>query len=211
VKNIIARDTQNPQIARMFNDLSTPLTYLSTRRTAKAKDMIAPGPDADQMQHILSIAARTPDHGKLAPWRFLTITADQRTDFAAMLHAAYRVSKPDPGRLEIEAIDKFAYQAPMLVVAIFSPKTESHIPQWEQQLSVGAATMNLMHGAHAMGFGACWLTGWATYDAQVAAGLGLAAHEAIAGFIFIGTSGAAMEERPRPDVATVASPWHAGA
>jgi nitroreductase len=171
--------------------------------------MIAPGPDADQLRQIITIATRTPDHGKLAPWRFLTINADQRADFAAMLHAAYHVSKPDPGRLELEAIDKFAYQAPTLIVAIFSPKMESHIPLWEQQLSVGAATMNLMHGAHALGFGACWLTGWATYDPQVAAGLGLTADEAIAGFIFIGTPGAAMEERPRPALEAVVSAWQA--
>lgn len=191
----------------MFNDLSSPLAYFATRRTVKAKDMIAPGPDAAALDRMIEIAARTPDHGKLAPWRFVHIGADQRDAFAALLQHAYRATRPEPGKLEAEAIDRFAHQAPALVVSIFSPRSQSHIPLWEQQLSAGAATMNLAHAAHAMGFGACWLTGWAAYDRHVAAGLGLGHEEQICGFIFIGNAGAALEERPRPALDAISARW----
>ncbi len=191
----------------MFNDLFSPATYLKSRRTAKAKDMVAPGPTPEQLRDILSIALRTPDHGKLAPWRFVVIDSDQRSAFAAMLHTAYRMDRPEPGKLEIEAIDRFAFQAPTLVVALSSPVEPSKIPLWEQHLSAGAATMNLMHGAHAHGFGACWLTGWAAYSSYVAAALGLTTTESISGFIFIGTPGGSMEERPRPEYDKQISLW----
>ena len=191
----------------MFNDLSSPAAYLKSRRTAKAKDMVAPGPSPEMLQQMLTIALRTPDHGKLAPWRFIIIDSEQRAAFAAMLHAAYRVDRPEPGKLEIEAIDRFAYQAPTLVVAIFSPADSRKIPLWEQQLSAGAATMNLMHAAHAHGYGACWLTGWAANDRAIASGLGLNPAETIAGYIFIGTPGGVMEERPRPDYDTRVLHW----
>ncbi len=101
---------------------------------------------------------------------------------------------------------QFAHQAPALVVVLSSPKTESHIPLWEQELSAGAAAMNLLHGAHALGFAGGWLTGWATYNAQVRDAFG-AAHEKIAGFMFIGTPSRDLEERPRPDYDAVVSEW----
>ncbi|MGH6617378.1 nitroreductase family protein [Sphingomonas sp.] len=190
----------------MFNDLSTPLAYLATRRSGKPRDLVAPGPDAAQLETILQIAGRVPDHGKLAPWRFVIVPAEARDRFAAMLLDAYRQERPQAARLEIEAVESFARQAPTLVVALFSPRTESHIPQWEQELSVGAACMNLLHGAHAMGFAGGWLTGWATYSDIVRDSFG-AAPERIAGFIFLGTPSRELEERPRPDLRTIVTEW----
>ncbi len=199
-----------PKCARMFNDRTTPLSLLATRRSGKARDMIAPGPEGEELAQILEIAARTPDHGKLAPWRFVVVPQAARDALAAGIVAAYRAEKPDAGRLEIEAMEQFARQAPTLVVVLASPRVDSHIPLWEQELSVGAATMNLEHAAHAMGYAACWLTGWAAFNDRVRDLFG-AAPERIAGFIFIGTPGKPLEERPRPDMSKTVSIWNGAA
>ncbi|MBH2000629.1 MAG: nitroreductase [Sphingomonadaceae bacterium] len=190
----------------MFNDLSSPLALLQTRRSGKPRDLVAPGPDDAQLRQILEVALRTPDHGKLAPWRFVIVPADKRAALAQLLEAAYRAEKPDAGRLEIEAMHQFAHQAPTLVVALAAPVVGSKIPVWEQQLSSGAAIMNLLHAAHALGFAGGWLTGWPTYNEDVRAAFGKA-DETIAGFVFIGTPGKAQEERPRPDYDTIVSTW----
>ncbi len=189
-----------------FNDRTTPLSLLATRRSAKARDLIAPGPDSGELDRILEIAARTPDHGKLAPWRFVVVPQAARDALAAGIIDAYRAEKPGAGRLEIEAMDQFARQAPTLVVMLASPKVESHIPLWEQELSAGAVTMNLLHAVHASGYAGCWLTGWAAYSERVRDLFG-AAPERIAGFVFIGTPSRPLDERPRPDMAKTVSVW----
>lgn len=190
----------------MLNDLSSPAALLATRRSGKPRDMIAPGPDKTILDRILAAACRTPDHGKLAPWRFVIVPQDARSAFAAMLRAAYLADKPEAGRLELEAIDQFAHQAPTLVVAISSPARASHIPIWEQELSVGAACMNLILAAHAEGFVAGWLTGWAAYSTAVREAFA-AEHERIAGFIFLGTAPGEPQERPRPDLSSKVTVW----
>ena len=193
-------------MAAMFNDRSTPLSLLSTRRSGKPRDLVAPGPDDAQLQQILEIAARTPDHGKLAPWRFVIVPADKRAALAETITNAYRAERPQAARLEIEALEQFATQAPALVVVLSSPKVDSHIPLWEQQLSAGAAGMNLLHAAHALGFAGGWLTGWAAYSDAVRDAFG-AEPERIAGYIFLGTPGKQLEERPRPDLQKIISTW----
>jgi len=190
----------------IFNDITTPLSLLRTRRSGKARDQVAPGPDATQLRDMLEIAARTPDHGKLAPWRFVVVPTEAREAFAAALVAEYRAEKPNAGRLEIEAMEQFARQSPTLVVVLHSPKVESHIPRWEQELSAGAAVMNLLHAAHAMGFAGSWLTGWAAFSDGVRDLFG-AAPERIAGFVFIGTQEKPFEERPRPHLDAIVSNW----
>ncbi len=189
----------------MFNDTSSPLALLATRRSGKPRDLAAPGPDADQFAQILAIAARTPDHGKLAPWRFVVVGQDQRTALAALIIDAYRVERPTASRTEIEALDQFAHQAPALIVVLSSPKP-SHIPVWEQELSAGAACMNLLHAVHALGFAGGWLTGWPSFSDAVRDAFG-EPHERIAGFMFIGTPSRALDERPRPDMERVVSRW----
>ena len=190
----------------MFNDLSSPAALLATRRSGKPRDLVAPGPDPAQLATILAAAIRVPDHGKLAPWRFVTIGADRRDAFAAMLRDAYLAERPEAGRLEFDAVDQFARQAPALVVAISRPAHASHIPIWEQELSAGAACMNLVTAATAHGFAAGWLTGWAAYSAAVRKALG-AEDGRIAGFIFIGMPSRALDERPRPEPADVIAAW----
>jgi nitroreductase len=151
-------------------------------------------------------AARPPVHATLAPWRFVIVGADQRAALAALIIDAYRTERPQASRTEIESLDQFAHQAPTLVVAIASPRTESHIPVWEQELSVGAACMNLLHAVHAQGFAGGWLTGWPSYSDAVRDAFG-AAPERIAGFLFIGTPSKPLDERPRPDMARIVSTW----
>ena len=151
----------------MFNDTSTPLSLLATRRSGKPRDLVAPGPDAAQLDQMLAIAARTPDHGKLAPWRFVVVAPEQRAALAEVITTAYRAERPQAGATEIASLVQFAEQAPTLVVVLSAPRTESHIPLWEQEMSAGAACMNLLHAAHALGYAGGWLTGWPSYSSAV--------------------------------------------
>ncbi|MET0369939.1 MAG: nitroreductase [Sphingobium sp.] len=190
----------------MFNDRTTPLSLLRTRRSGKPRDLIAPGPDETELRQILEIALRTPDHGKLAPWRFVIVPADRRDALAALLERAYRAERPEAGRLEIETMHQFAHQAPTLVVALSAPVAGSKIPLWEQELAAGAAIMNLLQATHALGYAGGWLTGWPAYNAEVTAAFG-GPGQRIAGFVFIGTPGKPQEERPRPDYDAIVSTW----
>jgi len=192
--------------AAMLNDRTTPLSLLATRRSGRPRDLVAPGPSSEELGRILAVAARTPDHGKLHPWRFVHVTPQRRQALAALLHRAYRAETGEPGEATAEAIDRLALQAPELVVALFSPKESAKIPLWEQQLSCGAAIMNLEHAAHAMGYAAGWITGWAAYSDTVRDAFGQAP-ERIAGFIYIGTPGVPLEERVRPELDAVVSRW----
>lgn len=191
----------------MFNDLSSTATLLATRRSAKPRDMVAPGPDSAQLRQILEAAMRVPDHGKLNPWRFVIIESDRRRAFADLLQDAYRAEKPDAGRIELEAMDQFAHQAPVLIAILSTPTANSKIPRWEQELSAGAACMNLLLATHAAGFVGSWLTGWAAYDGKVLETLGGAPQDRIAGFLFLGSPSRPLEERPRPAYEAVVSTW----
>jgi nitroreductase len=191
----------------MFNDLSSPAALMATRRSGKPRDLGEPGPTPEQLDRILAAATRVPDHGKLAPWRFVIIPSDKREAFAALLEQAYRAENPNPGKVELEAVRQFAHQAPALVVAFSAPAHASHIPIWEQQLSAGAACMNLLVATHAEGLAGGWLTGWAAYSDMVRDRLGGVSGERIAGFLFLGTPTRELEERPRPDRAAVVRVW----
>jgi nitroreductase len=189
----------------MLNDRSSALSLLATRRSGKPRDLVAPGPSADELRQIFEIAARTPDHGKIAPWRFVTVAADQRDRLASLLIDAFRAERPDAPQRDLDGLDQFAHQAPCLVVMLSSPKP-GHIPVWEQELSAGAAAMNLLHAAHALGFAGGWLTGWPSFSDQVRDAFG-AAPERIVGFMFIGTPVRPLDERPRPDLDNIVSAW----
>src|SRR5438045_1459301 len=102
----------------MFNDLTSLRSFLATRRSCKPRDLIDPGPSAEELREIIALASRSPDHGKLHPWRFVHVPRSARTDFAALLQRAYLKDRPSPGRLEIEANEKFAHQAPELIVVL---------------------------------------------------------------------------------------------
>lgn len=187
----------------LFNDRSTALSLCLTRRSGKARELVEPGPTPTELDTILSAASRVPDHGKLAPWRFVVIA--DRGAFAALLERLYRADRPAPGRLELEALAAFARQAPTLV-ALISATRESHIPRWEQELSAGAAAQSLLMAAHAMGFAGNWLTGAPAYLPGIADELGVPGGK-VAGYFFLGSASRPLEERPRPLPADIISRW----
>lgn len=189
----------------MFNDRSSLETFYATRRSGKPRDMVAPGPNEQQLRRILSAAIRVPDHGKLAPWRFVIVGKDQRDALATLLQRAYRETEPSPNEREIAAVEEFARQAPTLVIVISCANAAAKIPLWEQELSAGAACMTLLAAATAEGFVGGWLTGWAAYSDTVRAAF--APQGRIAGFLFIGTPSRELKERPRPEYDAVVSKW----
>ncbi|WP_299648946.1 nitroreductase [Sphingomonas bacterium] len=190
----------------MFNDRSSYLSALVTRRSGKPRDLVEPGPSDAELNQMLAIAARTPDHGKLAPWRFVTIGLEQRAAFGDLLVRAYAHDNPGAQPRDLASARAFAHQAPTLVVVLSQPVPDHKVPVWEQELSAGAATMNLLHAAHAMGYAGGWLTGWAAFSDTVRAAFG-GPGARIVGFVFIGTPLRALEERPRPPIDAVVSAW----
>lgn len=190
----------------MLNDRSSILSLLESRRSAKPRELAGPGPTADQLDRMLTIAARTPDHGRLAPWRFVTIAADQRDAFGALLREALSEHDPCATIAHHQKEDEFARYAGQLVVLVSAPVKGHKIPIWEQELSCGAAGMNLLLAADALGFDAGWVTGWRAYSERVRAAF-CEPGERIAGFIFIGTAAGPLEERPRPAPEAVRKAW----
>lgn len=189
-----------------FNDLSSPLRYLQTRRSAKPREMGGPRPDAVEMHGFAGIAARSPDHGKLAPWRFTIVPDAGRPAFRALLERAFLAANPDAKPASVDAACQIADYDAAIIVASFEPVESGKIPLWEQELSCGAAVMNLCHAANASGYVCGWITGWASTDPTVSAAF-CGDGGRIAGIICIGSSTATMEERPRPDLDAVVREW----
>lgn len=194
----------------MLNDRSSILSLLETRRSGKPRELVGPGPTQEELARILTIAARSPDHGKLAPWRFVTVADDQRDQLAAVLREALAKEEPDAPALKHEKADQFAHYSGQLVVLVSAPVENHKIPVWEQQLSCGAAGMNLMLAAHALGYVPGWVTGWYAYSEHVRSAF-CGPGERIAGFIFIGHPARELEDRERPPLSAVWKPWQAPA
>jgi nitroreductase len=195
-------------MARMtFNDRTTPLSLLQTRRSGKPRDLAAPGPSPEQLDQMVAIAARTPDHGKLAPWRFVIVPDEARPALALKLVEILRAEKPHATARDEEAAAQFATQAQALVVVLSAPVQPHKVPLWEQELSAGAACMNLLHAAHAMGFAGGWLTGWPAYSDAVRDLFGRQGQR-IAGFVFLGTPSRPLEERPRGELSQIVHRWN---
>jgi nitroreductase len=190
----------------MLNDRSSLLSLLETRRSGKPREMVGPAPSESELERMLAIASRIPDHGKLCPWRFVTVADHQRDSLAELLHEALDKEDPSATPAHYEKAGQFAHYAGALVVLVSAPVEDHKIPVWEQQLSCGAAGMNLLHAAHALGFVAGWITGWQAYSEHVRAAF-CEPGERIAGFIFIGHPGAELLERPRPDLTAVHRRW----
>lgn len=190
----------------MLNDRSSILSLLESRRSAKPRDLVGPAPSEAEMERILTIAARTPDHGKLMPWRFITVAQDQRDALAALLRQALLEHDPCATIGHHNKEDEFASYAGQLVVLVSAPVGGHKIPLWEQELSCGAAGMNLLLAASALGYDAAWVTGWRAYSERVRSAF-CGEGERIAGFIFIGHSGHDLEDRPRPQLDQVVRRW----
>ena len=178
------------------------LEFLLTRRSRPAKMLTTPVPDRAELATLLTAAARTPDHGKLEPWRFIVIeraALERLTQQSAARGAALGYDEEKIAK----ATGQFA-NAHLVVAVVSSPKASEKIPQIEQLYSAGAVCLSLLNACLAAGWGANWLSGWISHDSDfVQANLGLAAHETVAGFVHIGTARQTPPERPRPDVEAI--------
>jgi len=207
VKPIVANGLRRYADDMTLNDTSSALSLLKTRRSGKPRDLVAPGPDDAQLTHILNIAVRAPDHGKLAPWRFMVVRRDQREELYKLLSSALPEYDPEAADAHYAKEYEFAHQAPVMIVLISAPTRDHKIPVWEQELSCGAVGMNILHAATALGFVGGWITGWRAYSPRVTEAF-CKEGERIAGFIFLGTPASPLEERPRPDLTVLVRDWH---
>jgi nitroreductase len=178
------------------------LDFLLTRRSRPAKTLTTPVPDRDEVETILTAAARTPDHGKLEPWRFIVLTKPALDRLASMVEPRGTALSVDEEKIE-KSRRQFA-DADLAIAVVFCPVESPKVPKVEQQYSAGAVCLSLLNAALAAGWGANWLSGWPSHDPEfVQSGLGLAAHESIAGFIHIGTETSVPPDRPRPNLSDI--------
>ncbi|RMF15057.1 MAG: nitroreductase [Alphaproteobacteria bacterium] len=174
------------------------LAALLSRRSVKTKDLDEPGPGPEDLERILAAARRVPDHGKLAPWRFLVFRGTARDALGRLIGECYRREEAQPDATVAKGLEGFALQAPVLVVLVSTPSDARPIPEWEQRLSAGAAGFALLAATHMTGYAGQWLTGWPAYSHELARTLGLGREDRIAGFFFLGTPKRKPSERPRP-------------
>ncbi len=179
------------------------LELLKTRRSVKPMEMTGPAPAASEIDTLLTIAARVPDHGKLKPWRFIVFEGDGREKAGEIIAQAFRATHPEATSDQIEFERKRLARAPLVIGVVSRAAPHVKIPEWEQQLSAGAAAMNLVTAAHALGFAASWITEWYAYDRAVLDKLGLAENERIAGFVHIGRPVKPPEDRDRPQLSEI--------
>lgn len=183
--------------------------YLLNRRSVGIGFLAEPGPDRDELEQILRIGTRVPDHGKITPWRLVVIQGDHRAEAGEKLAQliAQRTPGIDEASLDIER--KRFLPAPLSIGVLSAPQDHPKVPEFEQLLSAGNVAFNLLHGAHALGFAASWVTRWYAFDDEAAATLGARPGERFVGFVHIGTPTAVIEDRPRPDLAAVVTYWGA--
>jgi nitroreductase len=194
---------------QQFNDTSSIIALLKSRKSASAKAMAAPGPTPEQLSEILAMAVRVPDHGKLTPWRFILWEGDARAGFGEVMKARWNELHPEHGEESLAFVRGLFLRAPSVLGVVSAPKDSPKIPLWEQQLSAAAVCMNILYAATAMGIGCQWNTDWVAYDAGIAAAMGLTQGEKLAGLIYFGTPTAPLEDRPRPDPAALLTRWQA--
>ena len=180
---------------------------LKSRRSVAAQFLSEPAPDEAQLTEMLTIASRVPDHGKLAPWRFILVRGDARKQASEALAKRFRTLFPDVDQVKTEEQRSVLARAPLVVLVVSKAAPHVKIPEMEQLLSAGAAAMNLVHAAHALGFTAQWLTGWMAYDEEAGTILGLEPGERLIAAVHIGTSTVQGSERPRPPLSDIVSEW----
>lgn len=179
------------------------LELLALRRSSSAQTLGQPGPSADEVELLLRLSARVPDHGKLSPWRFVLFDPEAKAAYAARLEALARAADNPQ---QVAKLAKLT-ASPVTILVVSRPDPSAEIPVWEQELSAGAVCMTLLIAAEAMGYGANWITDWYAFDPAALAVLGLAPGERVAGFIHVGTPPEPPLERIRPEVAKITSWW----
>lgn len=186
--------------ANAFCESAETLALLARRRSMKLMHLAEPGPSNAEIDALIALAGRVPDHGKLGPWRFVVIAGEARARAGAALADVIRNDDGvDASRLDFVR-DTFL-RAPACVMVVSSPKQSPKVPEWEQQLSAGAACFALLLSAHALGYAGCWLTEWQAFDPRAAKALGVRDGERVAGFVYLGAPSQAATERVRADVA----------
>lgn len=189
----------------------TIMDFLLTRTSVPVQDLKAPGPDDAQIAKIIAAASRVPDHGKLAPWRFIIYRGEAREEVGRRLVAlAEELEGPLPEGRRMKEQTRFS-RAPVVIGVVSTPKHHPSIPDWEKFLSGGMAAMNLMIAANALGFGTNLITNWYSDSPEGRAVLGLTPDERVVGFVHIGSFDGPVQDRPRPDPATLyadyTGPW----
>jgi nitroreductase len=179
------------------------LALLKTRRSVKPVELAGPGPAASELETLLTVASRVPDHGKLTPWRFIVFEGDARLRAGEAIADAFVADHPEATTEQVAFERQRLARAPLVVAVVSRAAPHVKIPEWEQVLSAGAAAMSLVLAAHALGFAANWITEWYAYDRRVRDALGLAPHEKIAGFVHVGRPAHPPEDRPRPALADI--------
>jgi nitroreductase len=199
--SVIPASPAEGQPANAIRESAETLALLAMRRSSKVMHLVEPAPTSAEIDALIALAARVPDHGKLGPWRFVVFEGDARARAGeALANAIANDAGVDAARLDHTR--NLLQRAPACVMVVSSAVPHPKIPEWEQQLSSAAACFSLLLGAHALGYGGCWLTEWPAYDARARAALGLAEHERIAGIIYLGTPREPAIERVRADVST---------
>ena len=186
------------------------LELLKTRRSVKPMELSGPAPGPAEIDTLLTVASRVPDHGKLAPWRFIVFEGDARLSAGEIIADVFRANRADATPDQIEFERQRLARAPVVIAVISRAGPHAKIPEWEQLMSAGASAMNLVTAAHAMGFAGAWLTEWYAYDRAVLDRLGLAPNERIVGFVHIGRPAKPPEDRDRPKLDAIVTRCPAG-
>ncbi len=179
------------------------LDLLRLRRSVPPHLLTGPGPTPAELDDMLRLAARVPDHGKLVPWRFIAFEGDARAAIGAVIERAFAADNPDADETRLKLERERLCRAPCVVAVVSRAAPHGKIPDWEQILSAGATCMNLVIAANSMGFATSWLTEWYAYDRRVLDAMGLRPHERIAGFVHIGRAAEPPVDRDRPDMAAI--------
>ncbi len=187
------------------------LTYLHRRRSPVAKKGLGgAAPNVQELEQILSAAARVPDHGKTFPFYFLVFEGDAREEAGAMIAEVFARENPESDADKVQLERERFLRAPMVIGVVYRARPGKH-PLWEQMMSAGAACQNLLLAANALGYGAQWLTEWYAYHDETRAGFGLDGHDVLAGFMYLGQPAEPSEERERPDLLQIVTHWEPGA
>lgn len=183
------------------------LKNLLTRRSVVANKLGDPGPNDDELQTILEIATRVPDHKKLQPWRLVVFKGDARNKFGDVLAQAVQIKDSPVSEDRLQTERSRFMRAPVVIGVLMHYQDKPGVPEWEQALSTGAVCQNILHAANAMNYAAQWLTEWYSYSRDVQTALGVQDNERIAGFVYIGTASEPPKERTRPDLSEVVTDW----
>ncbi|HWW47545.1 MAG TPA: nitroreductase [Xanthobacteraceae bacterium] len=176
---------------------------LKTRRSVKPRDMTGPGPTPQELETILTIGSRVPDHGRVTPWRFIVFEGEARNKASALIADIFVRKNPEAAEEDIDRARKAMSNAPLVIAVVSSPREHPKVPPWEQELSAGASAMSLVIAANALGYVANWLTTWFAFDRDVMTAFGLKPEERFAGFIHIGSVDQKPEDRARPALADI--------